>query len=416
MTKPGLFILGGSTYYTLLLFKAMRELGLHHRLGRITLFGRNEQRLNTIAQCGGLLFEGHVAVDYTLKLDDLLADDYSLVFNQMRFGGLKSRDQDEKIALEVGLFADETLGIVGASNAVRSIIGIKPFLEVIQQKQGDYRFVNFTNPCSIITQYIAQHYSIPVIGICDYPQMMRQVIAQHYRVSPQEVEARYFGINHFGFIYDVKVKGESKLAELCKADLPFKPAVNKYFDKLLNISWHYLFEQDAVVQAQRQKVNRAAQLLDIETELDKCVADHGLHVHKLLEILQQRQCNWFELVVAPLFEAILTGKEHKEYLNFACHSVLSVESSAVIEANAVMKSGCIELDCCSELPIDGPEFALVKQAKQAEVVMLDAILNRDFDGVIKSCLINPLIANNNKTIKYFDQLLAVDPDFSHLFT
>lgn len=417
MVKPGLFILGGSTYYTLLLFKAMCDLGLHHQLGRITLFGRNEARLRTIADCGFLLFEGGVKVDYTLQAEDFLTSEYSLLFNQMRFGGLKSRSQDEKIALDVGLFADETLGIVGVSNAVRSIVGIKSFLELMKQKKNSYQLVNFTNPCSIITEYITRDFGIPAMGVCDYPQMMRHAIASYYGVEPGEVDARYFGINHFGYIYDVKVKGEDKLAELCRASisLPFKPASNRYFNTLLNISWHYLFEQDAVVKAQRQKINRAAQLLDIEAELDACVGNHGLQLHRLITILERRQCHWFQLVVAPLLQALITGQAHQEYLNLACCSPLSPEQPAVIETNATLNSGHIQLNSHSGVLAHGPEFFWVQQMKLSETHLLQAILRKDFDGVIKSCLMNPLITNKNKTIKYFDRLNQVDNDFLKIF-
>lgn len=417
MVKPGLFILGGSTYYTLLLFKAMCDLGLHHQLGRITLFGRNETRLRTIAECGLLLFEGGVKVDYTLQAENFLADEYSLLFNQMRFGGLKSRSQDEKIALDIGLFADETLGIVGASNAVRSIVGIKPFLELMKHKKNNYQLVNFTNPCSIITEYITRDFGIPALGVCDYPQMMRHAIASYYGVEPREVDAHYFGVNHFGYIYDVKVKGEDKLAELCRASisLPFKPDSNRYFNTLLNISWHYLFEQDAVVKAQRQKVNRAAQLLDIEAELDACVDNYGLQIHRLITILERRQCHWFQLVVAPLLQALITGQAHQEYLNLACCSPLSPEQPAVMETNVTLSAGHIQLGSHSNMFVSGPEFFWVQQMKCSETHLLQAILRRDFDGVIKSCLMNPLITNKNKIIKYFDRLNKVDNDFLEIF-
>jgi 6-phospho-beta-glucosidase len=415
MAKPGLFILGGSSYYTLLLFKAMCALGLHHQLGRITLFGRNEARLRTIADCGSLLFEGGVLVDYTLQAEDFLASEYTLLFNQMRFGGLTSRNQDEKIALDIGLFADETLGIVGASNAVRSIVGIKPFLELMKQKTGNYQLVNFTNPCSIITEYIARDFSIPVIGVCDYPQMMRHAIARNYGAAPSDIDMRYFGVNHFGYIYDVKVKGEDKLAELRRTSLPFKPDCNRYFDTLLNISWHYLFEQDAVVEAQRNNVNRAETLLDIEAELDICVGNHGLQLHRLIAILEQRQCHWFELVVAPLFQSLLAGRVHQEYLNLACCNPLSPEQPTVIEANASLGNGCIQMDAFWGELAQGPEYFLVQQMKCSETQMLQAILSRDFDGVVKSCLMNPLIANKNKIIKYFDRLNKVDVDFFENF-
>lgn len=415
MNRPGLFILGGSTYYTLLLLKALVDLGLHHQLGRITLFARNESRLRTITNCGAQLLGDALPIDYTLNAEDMLSPEYSLLFNQMRFGGLGSRDQDEKIALEVGLFADETLGIVGASNAVRSIVGMKPFLELLKCKQGHYQFINFTNPCSIVTEYAARNLSVPVIGVCDYPQMMRHSIATYYGVKPADVDMSYFGINHFGYIHDVYVKGENKLAELRRANLLFKPDSNRYFNTILNVSWRYLFEQDEVVLQQRQKLNRAAQLLDIEKELDACVVNHGEDLHRIMELLGRRHCNWFELVVGPLFQGLLIGSEHYEYLNVACRNPLSPDQNTVIETGIQINAGSLKLDNISLPSIFGAEFFLVQQMKQAEIQMLKSILSMDFNGIIQSCLTNPLITNKNKTIRYFDRLNQTDEAFVRIF-
>jgi hypothetical protein len=73
------------------------------------------------------------------------------------------------------------------------------------------------------------------------------------------------------------------------------------------------------------------------------------------------------------------------------------------------------LDSHSGVLAQGPEFFWVQQMKCSETHLLQAILNKDFDGVIKSCLMNPLIVNKNKTIKYFDRLNQVDNDFFKIF-
>jgi 6-phospho-beta-glucosidase len=315
MNKTGLFIMGGSSYYTLLLFESLKSQSVAEGLSVITLFGRNKQRLNLIAEIGNSILAGVTPVDVSVNLEDCLNNKYGLIFNQIRFGGMSSRDRDEKLALANDLAADETIGIVGVSNAIRTVKGMTPYLDIIKKKKSAYKFINFTNPCSILTQYMVENFNIPAIGICDYPQMMRLKIADRLALDADELQFGYFGLNHFGVIYSVKHHGEELITQLLslQTKLAFKPKCNRYFKHLLNVSWSFVYERQELVKEQKKTTNRAAQLLDFEKHMDELLLRGEREANVYFDVLNQRNCDWFNLVVSPLFANLLSQKK------YACH-------------------------------------------------------------------------------------------------
>lgn len=429
--KPGLFILGGSTYYTLLLIDSLcsKEQGfcVAEGLSRITLFGRHQARLALMADmCQQLVnkVDETIVVDTSTHIEDCLQEQYGMIFNQIRFGGMSSRDQDEKIALQHDLAADETIGIVGVSNAIRAVHGMTEYLEVIKRKSNPYRLINFTNPCSILTQYMREFYQLPVIGICDYPQMMKTRISAALNCDLQDVEMGYFGLNHFGMVHSVKAKGEEQLARLLTgefdAQLPFKPECNQFFDTLLNVSWRYVFEHDEVVKEQQSKTNRAAQLLQFEESMDGLLRDGVRDPQAYFDILSQRHCDWFNLVVAPLFANVLQLAKKPIIANVPVPDnadVLQLGISACVQEGLCDSSNMqLEMPDLPESVLRSQEFALIRQMKMSERALLSGILARCSKSIIAACLINPMLREQSKVLAYFRELSQQDAFIHSIFS
>lgn len=416
MVKSGLFIMGGSSYYTLLLLKSLKQQGILDGLTKITLFGRNIKRLSLMATKGQALINHPLEIDYTDRFEDCLSEDYHLIFNQIRFGGMSSRDRDEKIALEIGLPADETIGIVGVSNAIRTIIGAKRFLDILKQKTSPYTLINFTNPCSILSQYITQYYQIPVVGVCDYPHMMKVKISHALNLDIDELNIRYFGLNHFGFIYSIEHQGKQLLDQVLDLDLDFKPECNRFFRTLLNISWRYVFERRSVLQQQKQSTNRASQLLQIEQNLDALATMPETSASQFLSLLEKRNCDWFDLVVSPLFSSLLAMDTHDQILNFTTSDIFDIGlPQTVIESNCPRDGGCFSIKTPPLAIRQSVEFSLVKQLKKSEQTLLQGILDRDGKKIIQSCLSNPMIGQLDKISRYFEILCAKDSIIHSMF-
>ena len=414
--QTSLFILGGSSFYTLLLVESLHRAGVTSHLRRITLFGRDRQRLEAVARmCGHLTRASGLRTDFTTDFETCLDGEYGLVFNQLRFGGMAARDLDEKIALAQGLVADETLGMVGVSNAIRTVVGLTPFLETLRGKTGPYTLVNFTNPCSIVTQYMLERFGLPAVGICDYPEVLRSAYAELLQQPRAAVDLQYFGVNHFGFVHDVRLSGQSIFSELKERldACALAPAYHRAFESIVIPAWDLIFNRNAVWEGQRQKPNRASFLYALEQELADKVRQTPLEAlapEPFLERLAARRCDWYDLIVTPVLSNLLQLARDPLILNLGVPDPFGLGCrTCVVETNARMGAeGHVAL-APPEHVARLPEFTLVKQMKQAEVELLEAILERSPQRVLRACLMNPMIQDHRAVRAYFSALSEVDP-------
>jgi len=416
----GLFVLGGSSYYSLLLIDSLASARVLERLDRIALFGRNEARLALIAKAATTLTGGAIEIEATTRIEDCQAAGYDLLFNQMRFGGLAARDGDERLATEIGLPADETIGIVGVSNAVRALLGMAAYLPALQAKPGAFTLVNFTNPCSILCQYLIERLPGPVIGICDYPAYMRATIAEALGAPPEQLEIDYFGLNHFGLIHGARLAGRDVFDRVRAAPLAFRPACNAYSPWLLNISWAFVHERAAIVARQRAAANRAATLLAIEAECDALAAAGERDPRAFLALLGKRRCDWFNLAVTPVLARLLGMATPPLFVNCAANDPFELGlERTIVEASwdDGAPLGTARFDRLALPPAvrRSAEFQLIALMKAAERRLLEAVLARDGAGVIAACLANPMIAELAPIEAYFARLRESDPQIAGLW-
>jgi 6-phospho-beta-glucosidase len=423
VTLPtGLFILGGSSFYTLLLVDSLRRHGVLASLRRITLFGRNRPQLDAVAHlCEGLCraaaAPGEVPprFDVTTELADCLDEEYGVLFHQIRYGGMRARDLDEKLALRHGLVADETLGIVGATNALRTISGMQPLLEVVQRKAHPYRLVNFTNPCSIVTQHLVERWRLPAVGICDYPEVLRTEYARLLEVPREELALRSFGVNHFGFVYDAELGGRSVFAEL-KQRLeasPLTPSYHRTLSFIVPLAWNLIFDRRALWERQASVPNRAAFLLAAEQELAALVQQGGptsLDVGATMARLSARNCDWYDLIVTPTLANVLGRAQRELIVNVSSDDALGIgRAPCVVEANAVVTEGHHQLRALPAGLSRSYEFSVVQQMKRAELALLDACSRGGRDEIVGACLKNPMIQEDRALQRYLDDAAAADP-------
>jgi len=103
-------ILGGSSPFTAALVDAMADARHGIPPGELVLQGRTEQALELVSgyarhQLGDAGWSVHWNVDLDAALDG--AD---VVIHQIRYGGMEGRHDDERLAAEVSIPPDETLG------------------------------------------------------------------------------------------------------------------------------------------------------------------------------------------------------------------------------------------------------------------------------------------------------------------
>ena len=97
---------------------------------------------------------------------------------QIRAGRLEARIRDEKIPLEFGLVGQETTGIGGFVNALRTIPQIEVIAKAVARYAPEAWMINFSNPSGIVTEYLLNHTPLKAVGLCNLPIGAQERIAR----------------------------------------------------------------------------------------------------------------------------------------------------------------------------------------------------------------------------------------------
>ncbi len=275
-----LTVLGGGGVRLPLLIRGLIHEGQAGTFDRVTLFDIEEERLSIMGQLAQhLLREAQSAIrlDYTTDIREALAG-ADFVFSAIRVGESQGRIVDEKVALRHGVVGQETTGPGGFAMALRTIPAVLRYADIIQEVAPEAWLLNFTNPAGIVTQALIDHGMTRTIGICDSPEILKKRIAQYLTVEPERVQMSYMGLNHLGWVTDVRVDGTSKMAHLLDhyRDLSRRDAEFAAFDPELIQSlgmlpneylYYFYYGADAVRNVEAVGETRGMQVEQLTREL-----------------------------------------------------------------------------------------------------------------------------------------------------
>ena len=306
--KPAVAVLGGSTPFTAALVEALRgipacDLRLFGQdplaLGRMKRYG--ERRLSALGW----------TVSATRRLDEAVAD-VAVVVNQIRFGGLDGRARDEALANAFQLPADETLGPCGLSAALRVVPPLRELATKLGRLCPDAWLLNLSNPLSITTRAMIEA-GAPrkCVGLCELPLVTVLETCRLLRMSPADVEWDYTGLNHRGFIFSLKHRGEEllpRLPDLLEGKSIFGVSGSeirqagaiplKYFRLSTSRGTYAATDRAGFLRELKERLAR---------ELDQGAAP--------LPSLSMRDQSWYERAVVPMLAAILADDGRRIVVN-----------------------------------------------------------------------------------------------------
>ena len=207
-------VLGGSSVYTPELVLSLVAHNLNVK--EVVLVGRPGQKLPIVARfCQRLVDRTGfpVLIHHTTDLEAGVRG-ARYVINAIRVGGMLARARDEKVPPQFGMLGDETLGAGGFANAMRTLPVVFDIANTIESINPHATFINLTNPLGIVVEALGRYSKLNVIGACDLPSVTVKKIAEVLRCSPNEVTVDYVGLNHLGWIQDVKIDGRSYMTYL----------------------------------------------------------------------------------------------------------------------------------------------------------------------------------------------------------
>nr|WP_202450180.1 6-phospho-beta-glucosidase [Streptomyces sp. SID4917] len=209
-------ILGGGGFRVPLVYGALLTDHAEGRVTRVTLHDLDPARLTAVARVLAEQAEGipdAPAVTATTDLDEALRG-ADFVFSAIRVGGLEGRAADERVALDLGVLGQETVGAGGIAYGLRTVPVAVDIARRVARLAPDAWVINFTNPAGLVTEAMSRQLGDRVIGICDSPVGLARRVARILGADPDRASADYVGLNHLGWLRGLRVDGRDELPRL----------------------------------------------------------------------------------------------------------------------------------------------------------------------------------------------------------
>lgn len=402
-------ILGGSSVY---IPEFIVSIVSHNvNVKEVMLVGREGAKLPVVASfCQRLLDKNGfpAKVMSTTDLEEGVTG-AKYVLNAIRVGGMKARLRDEKMPLKFGMVGDESLGAGGFANAVRTLPVVFDVAKRIEAVSPDATFINLTNPMGIIVEALCKYSGLKTIGTCDLPEVYVTKVAKVLRRPPSEVSVDYLGLNHLGWIQDVKVDGRSFMGVVLEriersSDVDgFDTELIELFRMIPTRTVGIYFNRDEVLKEQKTCARfRAEILMEAEQEILAMYADE--HLNELPNLTRRRKAIWYEETIVPLIEALESKKEQ-------C-VILCVRNDGAIRD--------LPDDCSVEVPVrvsrkglkpravgSCPRFlkGLFIAVKESERLAVESVRHKSYECALQSLVVNPLVPSLKAAREYLDYLI-----------
>ncbi|GAB3518263.1 family 4 glycosyl hydrolase [Arthrobacter monumenti] len=213
-----LAILGGGGFRVPLVFRALSGGPYAGLISDVTLYDTDPVRLRAVSNVLDSMPDGGLSkpsLNVTTDLDEALTG-ADIVFAAIRPGSTAGRVADERVALELGLIGQETVGAGGISYALRSIPEMLRIAERLKEISPHAWLINFTNPAGMVTEALQQVLGKRVIGICDSPigLVRRAARAVNIPATGSLSGVDYVGLNHLGWLRGLEHDGVDRLPAL----------------------------------------------------------------------------------------------------------------------------------------------------------------------------------------------------------
>ena len=405
---------GGSTYTPEIILGLMKQLD-RFPLRAIKLYDNDPARQELIGKaCEILVRETDPSIEFIYTDDPKLAySDVDYCFAQIRVGGLKMREQDEKIALRHGCVGQETTGAGGIAYGLRSIPGVIENLDYMEKYSPNAWMLNYSNPASIVAEALLRlRPDSRIINICDMPVMIENQFAQILNIKREDMIVDYYGLNHFGWWRAITDQNGNDLMEFLKAYVKEHGYVSPKMKETTDPSddWYKTFDKMKDVWAVNKDLlpnSYFKYYLYPDYVVEHSDPDHT----RANEVMEDREKMVFELCQYVIMKGTAQGLpleenagSHSEYIidlakaldsNEKRRMLLIVENQGAIpnfEEHAMVEIPClVSKDAYERIPvkeIGTYEKGLMEQQYACEKLAVDAYIEESYDKLRQALTLN----------------------------
>lgn len=401
-------ILGGSSVYIPEFISSVISHNLNVK--EIVLLGRPGRKLEIVARfCQRLLDKSGFPAKIIATTDvEEAVKGAKYVLNHIRVGGMRARIRDEKLPPRQGLIGDETLGAGGLANALRTLPVVFDLTHKVEQINPDCTFINLTNPMGVVVEALIKYSKLRVIGVCDLPATYIKKVAHVLHRDPADLYVDFIGINHLGWIQDVRLNGKSCMGKVLDKieghqEDGFDYALIDLFRMIPTRTVSLFFHYDEILKKQRTCARyRAEMLYENEQQILKLYQNE--HLCEVPELTRERNAVWYEETIVPLIEALESPSSRT--------LVLCVRNDGAIRD--------LPRDSSVEVPVEVgnktfkprkigscPHFlkGLFQAVKESDRLIVEAAYHKSYEYALQALTINPLVRSVDAARRYLDRVI-----------
>jgi 6-phospho-beta-glucosidase len=364
------------------------------------------------------------ALRTTTDLDEAVAGT-DFVFAAIRVGGLAGRVQDERVALDLGVLGQETVGPGGIAYGLRTIPVMTRIAARIAELAPAAYVLNFTNPAGMITEAMQTVLGDRVLGICATPLDLGRRLAHLLEVEASRLHLDYVGLNHLGWMRRVLRDGVDVLPELLAGDrvaaleearvfgVPWLRALGSVPNEYL---YYYYRTRDAVVALEAAGRTRGEFLADQQqTAFSEILASPAAAAERWVQAVAERHGTYMADAKSAPADATAPVQEEPPVeqqgyagvaLQVMCaiaenrrtRTILDVRNGSTVAG--LPEDAVVEVPCTVDshgpravplAPLTGHPLGLVQQVKAVERLVIEAARTESTRLAVQAFALHPLV-------------------------
>ncbi len=452
-----LVILGGGGFRVPLVYDAVASSALGPdavTIDEIVLHDSSHDRLDAIRRVidkHAADFEDPPRVGYTTDLREALVD-ADFVFSAIRVGGTEGRIKDERVALDLGLLGQETIGPGGLSYALRTIPVMREVAQTIAEVAPKAWTINFTNPAGIVTQAMREFLGDRVVGICDTPiglvRRVSRVLGASLENDQDRIAYDYIGLNHLGWLRSVTIDGVDRLPEVIGSDelldqIEEARVVGKDFVRAIGslpneYLYYYWKTEEAIHNIVAADETRGQYLARQQADFYKRIEEADSPLDAWKDALHERESTYmaesrdadeerreedvagggYQEVALRLMNALATGRPERMILdvgNGGSHPrvVPELPDEVVVEVGCVVDADGVHPQPVAPLGLS--ELGIMARLRASEQAIAEAAATGDAERAWVGFSLHPLVNSPRLGRQLLDGYVAAHPQLQELF-
>jgi maltose-6'-phosphate glucosidase len=433
LEKQSVVIAGGGSTYTAGIVMMLIENQDKFPLRKLKFYDNDEERQNIVAKaCEVIVKERAPEIEFLATTDPEEAfTDIDFVMAHIRVGGLKMREQDEKIPLKYGVLGQETCGPGGMAYGMRSIPGVVELIDYMEKYSPEAWMLNYSNPAAIVAEATRRmRPNAKIINICDMPVAIKKSIADIVGLdSESDIVDRYYGLNHFGWWTEMTDKQGNDLMPKLKehvakfgyaaAEDEGNPLLEETFQKVKdvyavdpntvpNTYLKYYLYPDYVVAHADPNYTRANEVMDnreknIFAECERIAAaqtaedttiEAGEHAEFIVQLAGALAYNTYERML------LIVKNEG---------AIANLDDDAMVEVPCIVSKRGYEPLCMGKIPHF--QKGMIEQQVAVEKLVVDAFEEKSYQKLWQAMTLSKTVPSASVAKQILDEMIEANGDW-----